>query len=250
MMNALYQTYGRKVVLKFLDASGTSENGTAARADAVKAVEELGAFAVWGGPVLAPAWTEEIKARGVICLGCPAIPDPGPVVFPIVGERRSRPACSSRSTSPRSSVESPRSTPATPPCRPRPESSARSSSTRRAARPSRTPPTSRRQLADGGVDLVAADPVHARSGDVAGAGRRCHPEAQGWGRHDRDLERRSDRTEDLHRRGDQAELLAGVDLRRCCARRHECLRAHLRPEAVGSCVRHQLARRARARPTS
>jgi hypothetical protein len=83
MMNALYQTYGRKVVLKFLDASGTSENGTAARADAVKAVEELGAFAVWGGPVLAPAWTEEIKARGVICLGCPAIPDPGPVVFPI-----------------------------------------------------------------------------------------------------------------------------------------------------------------------
>ena len=84
MMNALYQTYGRKVVLKFLDVSGTSENGTAARADAVKAVEELGAFAVWGGPVLAPAWTEEIKARGVICLGCPAIPDPAPLVFPIV----------------------------------------------------------------------------------------------------------------------------------------------------------------------
>ncbi len=84
MMNALYQTYGRKVVLKFLNGSGTSENATAARADAVKAVEELGAFAVWGGPVLAPAWTEEIKARGVICLGCPAIPDPGPLVFPIV----------------------------------------------------------------------------------------------------------------------------------------------------------------------
>jgi hypothetical protein len=83
MMNTLYQTYGRKVVLKFLDASGTSENATAARADAVKAVEEMGAFAVWGGPVLAPAWTEEIKARGVICLGCPAIPDPGPLVFPI-----------------------------------------------------------------------------------------------------------------------------------------------------------------------
>ena len=84
MMNALYQTYGRKVVLKFLNGSGTSENATAARADAVKAVEELGAFAVWGGPVLAPAWTEEIKARGVICLGCPAIPDPAPLVFPIV----------------------------------------------------------------------------------------------------------------------------------------------------------------------
>ncbi len=44
----------------------------------------MGAFAVWGGPALAPAWTEEIKARGVVCLGCPAIPDPSPVVFPIV----------------------------------------------------------------------------------------------------------------------------------------------------------------------
>jgi hypothetical protein len=84
MMNALYQTYGRKVTLKFLDASGTSDNATAARADAVKAVEEMGAFAVWGGPALAPAWTEEINARGVICLGCPAIPDPKPNVFPIV----------------------------------------------------------------------------------------------------------------------------------------------------------------------
>ncbi|HMK13302.1 MAG TPA: hypothetical protein VK461_17060 [Acidimicrobiales bacterium] len=84
MMNSLYQTYGRKVVLKFLNASGTSDNATAARADAVKAVEEMGAFAVWGGPVLAPAWTEEIKARGVICLGCPDIPDPSPTVFPIV----------------------------------------------------------------------------------------------------------------------------------------------------------------------
>ncbi len=84
MWNALYQTYGRKVTLKFLDASGTSDNATAARADAVKAVEEMGAFAVWGGPALAPAWTEEINARGVICLGCPAIPDPEPNVFPIV----------------------------------------------------------------------------------------------------------------------------------------------------------------------
>ena len=89
-------------MLKFLDASGTSDNGTAARADAVKAVEELGAFAVWGGPVLAPAWTEEIKARGVICLGCPAIPDPGAGRVPDRGEWRADPACSSPSTSPRS----------------------------------------------------------------------------------------------------------------------------------------------------
>ena len=83
LFNEYYQTYGRKVVLKFLHGSGASENEVTARADAVKAVDELGAFAVWGGPVLSPAWTEEIKARGVICLGCPAIPDPSPTVFPV-----------------------------------------------------------------------------------------------------------------------------------------------------------------------
>src|SRR3954447_26264632 len=83
MFNEYYQTYGRKVNLKFLHGSGTSDDEVSARADAVKAVDELGAFAVWGGPALAPAWTEEIKARGAICLGCPAIPDPSPVVFPI-----------------------------------------------------------------------------------------------------------------------------------------------------------------------
>ena len=34
-------------------------------------------FAVWVVPRSAPALrTEEIKARGVICLGCPAVPDP------------------------------------------------------------------------------------------------------------------------------------------------------------------------------
>ncbi|MGH9187215.1 MAG: hypothetical protein ACRD0U_15590, partial [Acidimicrobiales bacterium] len=42
----------------------------AARADAVKAAEDLDAFAVWGGPFLTPAWADELAARGVICLGC------------------------------------------------------------------------------------------------------------------------------------------------------------------------------------
>jgi hypothetical protein len=78
-----FQTYNRKVELKFLHGSGGSDNEVTARADAVKAVEELGAFAVWGGPVLAPAWTEEIKARGVVCLGCPSVKDLSPSVFPI-----------------------------------------------------------------------------------------------------------------------------------------------------------------------
>lgn len=76
-----YQTYGRKVQLKFLRASGQSNDAVAARADAVKATEELGAFAVWGGPALTDAWTDEMKARGVVCLGCSGISDPAPTVF-------------------------------------------------------------------------------------------------------------------------------------------------------------------------
>lgn len=70
MFNATYQTYGRKVDVKILNASGTSQDEVAARADAKKAVEEMGAFAVWGGPVLTNAWTDEIAALGAICIGC------------------------------------------------------------------------------------------------------------------------------------------------------------------------------------
>lgn len=81
MFNATYQTYGRKVELQFLEASGGSADEVAARADAVKAMEEMGAFAVWGGPVLSNAWTEEIKARGGVCIGCASLRDAEPSVF-------------------------------------------------------------------------------------------------------------------------------------------------------------------------
>ena len=83
MYNAVYQTYGRTVELEFLDGSGASADEVQARADAVKAMEEMGAFAVWGGPVLSNAWTEEIKARGGVCIGCPALRDAEPSVFTI-----------------------------------------------------------------------------------------------------------------------------------------------------------------------
>jgi hypothetical protein len=75
------QTYGRKVNLKFLRASGQSQDAVAARADAVKADEELGAFAVWGGPALTNAWTLELQARGIVCIGCFGIEKPAPNVF-------------------------------------------------------------------------------------------------------------------------------------------------------------------------
>jgi hypothetical protein len=83
MFNATYQTYGRKVELTFLDGSGLSQDEVQARADAVKAIEELDAFAVWSGPVLSNAWTEEIKARGGVCLGCPGLRDAAPSAFTI-----------------------------------------------------------------------------------------------------------------------------------------------------------------------
>lgn len=84
MFNEIYQTYGRKVVLEFLTGSGNVTDEVAARADAVKAMEELGAFAVWGGPAVSNAWTEEIKARGGICIGCPGLRDAEPSVFSVV----------------------------------------------------------------------------------------------------------------------------------------------------------------------
>jgi hypothetical protein len=70
MFGALYQTYGRKVVVEVLKASGQSQDEVAARADAKRAVEEMGAFAVWGGPALTTAWADEISALGAICIGC------------------------------------------------------------------------------------------------------------------------------------------------------------------------------------
>jgi hypothetical protein len=84
LYQAMYQTYGRKVNLKFLRGSGQSTDAVAARADAVKADEELGAFAVWGGPVLTRAWTDELNARGVVCLGCFGVDKPQPDVFAIL----------------------------------------------------------------------------------------------------------------------------------------------------------------------
>jgi hypothetical protein len=65
-----YQTYGRKVNLEILHASGLSTDEVAARADAVKAATQLNAFAVWGGPALTTAWADELAARHVICLAC------------------------------------------------------------------------------------------------------------------------------------------------------------------------------------
>ncbi|MGH2685255.1 MAG: ABC transporter substrate-binding protein, partial [Actinomycetota bacterium] len=78
-----YQTYGRTVQLEFVEASGSILDNTAARADAVRAAEDLDAFAVLGGPIIGSAWTEELHARGVVCIACPGISEPEPTVFTV-----------------------------------------------------------------------------------------------------------------------------------------------------------------------
>lgn len=70
MFNEMYNTYGRTVEVEPLVGSGNANDEVAARADAVKAAEEMGAFAVWGGPVLTSAFADELAARGVMCFGC------------------------------------------------------------------------------------------------------------------------------------------------------------------------------------
>ena len=77
-----YQTYGRRIDLRFLEASGSILDSTAARADAVRAAEELGAFAVLGGPIIGSAWTDELHARGSCASPAPASPRPSPPYSP------------------------------------------------------------------------------------------------------------------------------------------------------------------------
>ncbi|MBA3302362.1 MAG: hypothetical protein H0U26_00650, partial [Acidimicrobiia bacterium] len=83
IFNRYYQTYGRKVTLDFIEASGSILDSTAARSDAIRAAEDLGAFAVLGGPVIGSAWTDELHARGIVCIACPGISEPEPTVFSI-----------------------------------------------------------------------------------------------------------------------------------------------------------------------
>ena len=53
-----------------VEGSGPPNDEVAARADAVGIAEEIGAFAVWGGPVLTDAFADELAARQIPCIGC------------------------------------------------------------------------------------------------------------------------------------------------------------------------------------
>ncbi len=70
LFGSYYQTYGRTVDLRIVEASGSSTDEVAARADAQRAIEEHPPFAAFGGPVLTSAWADEMAAAGVMCISC------------------------------------------------------------------------------------------------------------------------------------------------------------------------------------
>jgi hypothetical protein len=66
---AHYQTYGRKVRLVPIKASGPPDDDVTAKADAIKVATEVKAFASWGGPSQTSAYADELAKRGVLCVG-------------------------------------------------------------------------------------------------------------------------------------------------------------------------------------
>jgi hypothetical protein len=66
--NDLFETYGRRVRIELVGASGSGSDEAAARADAIRIAEEIGAFAVISGPAGTNAYADELAERGVLCL--------------------------------------------------------------------------------------------------------------------------------------------------------------------------------------
>lgn len=65
-----YETYGRRIHLEFLNASGGFNDDAAARADAIRAATDLKAFAVVGGPLQSSAFADTLAAHHVLCIQC------------------------------------------------------------------------------------------------------------------------------------------------------------------------------------
>jgi hypothetical protein len=65
-----YETYGRKVELVVVPASGNIADVSAAVADAKFIVEDVKPFMVWGGPLLTNAYAQELHANGIPCFSC------------------------------------------------------------------------------------------------------------------------------------------------------------------------------------
>jgi hypothetical protein len=68
MLEEFHETYGRSVELVVFKASGSAIDEVAARAAAAEIATDLKPFAVWGGPLLTPAFEDELSARGVLAM--------------------------------------------------------------------------------------------------------------------------------------------------------------------------------------
>lgn len=76
MLNDVFETYGRQVVVERFDATGAMDDEVAARSDAIRIAEEIKPFASIGGPPMTTAYAEELATRGIICIDCGlAVPD-------------------------------------------------------------------------------------------------------------------------------------------------------------------------------
>lgn len=65
LFNAHYETYGRRVQLSTIEASGDSTDDAAARADAIRVATEMKPFIVIGGP---SPFVDELAQRGIIVI--------------------------------------------------------------------------------------------------------------------------------------------------------------------------------------
>ena len=67
MYEAIAETYGRKLRVETIVATGGPTDATAAQADAQKVID-MGAFAAIDGPGQTPAWYQELVAAEIICM--------------------------------------------------------------------------------------------------------------------------------------------------------------------------------------
>ena len=67
--SSYYETYGRRIRLVPIKASGPPDDDVTAKADAIRVATEIKAFASWGGPGQTAVYADELAARGVLCVG-------------------------------------------------------------------------------------------------------------------------------------------------------------------------------------
>jgi hypothetical protein len=70
-----YETYGRKVDLVVYKGKGNAIDEVAARAAATEIAEDIKPFAVWGGPAITTAFSDELASRGILNFGGSGTPE-------------------------------------------------------------------------------------------------------------------------------------------------------------------------------